>query len=222
MYYTFSRDEKTGWANAMEKGDVLGAVNILKASLSTSQLQRRAPTFCRGDVPFDVSDHLMQMLRARLWPIMVNLLAHRSSRGADTYGELTAPFLSGVLGSLKRPAWGHGTLEPSPLEFVDLGSGIGNLVFQASLEVGANSKGIELDRGLSDIAERMLGQWSRSCHQWGLEVGSVELVCGDMTTDSRMCEWIWNADLVVVNNLCFHDNIPCKSALAKGVSSKFC
>ena len=56
---------------------------------------------------------------------------------------------------------------------LDLGSGVGNVVMQASLETGCRSYGIEIMPGPAGIARSQLAQFRTRCRMWGVRMGEV-------------------------------------------------
>ncbi|KAJ7760334.1 histone-lysine N-methyltransferase [Mycena olivaceomarginata] len=84
--------------------------------------------------------------------------------------------------------------------FLDLGSGVGNVVVQASLQTGCRSYGIELNPKPAKVARDMAANFRVRCRMWGVKVGEVELEEGDMLRSTRVNELIAQADVVLVDN----------------------
>jgi len=87
--------------------------------------------------------------------------------------------------------------------FIDLGSGVGNVVIQASLQSGCKSYGIELMPSPAKVARNQLEQVKVRCRMWGVSLGDVELEEGDMLNSQRLTELIPKADVILVNNKVF-------------------
>lgn len=91
--------------------------------------------------------------------------------------------------------------------FLDLGSGVGNVVVQASLQTGCTSYGIELMPAPARVAEDMVEQIKVRCRMWGVKVGEMELEKGNMLTSKRVDELIAKADVVLVDNKVFEESL---------------
>jgi len=87
--------------------------------------------------------------------------------------------------------------------FLDLGSGVGNVVAQASLQTGCRSFGVELMPAPATIAENVKEQIVIRARMWGLRIGEMELEKGDMLASSRVDELMGKADVVLVDNKVF-------------------
>jgi len=90
--------------------------------------------------------------------------------------------------------------------FLDLGSGVGNIVVQASLQSGCKSYGIELMPHPARVARDMAEQIKIRCRMWGLRMGEVELEEGNMLQSPRLDELIAKADVVLVDNKVFEES----------------
>ncbi|KAG6919463.1 hypothetical protein DXG01_005722 [Tephrocybe rancida] len=91
--------------------------------------------------------------------------------------------------------------------FLDLGSGVGNVCVQASLQTGCKSYGIELLPGPAKIAREMKEHLEVRCRMWGVRIGEVELEEGDMLKSTRVNELIPQADVVLVDNKVFEQSL---------------
>ena len=90
--------------------------------------------------------------------------------------------------------------------FLDLGSGVGNVVVQASLQTGCRSYGIELLPAPAKVAKQMVEHLQMRCRMWGVRCGNVELEEGDMLQSRRVDELIAQADVVLVDNKVFEES----------------
>ena len=95
--------------------------------------------------------------------------------------------------------------------FLDLGSGVGNVVVQASLQAGCKSYGIELMHHPARVARDMVDQMKIRCRMWGVRIGEMELEEGDMLKSKRVDELISKADVVLVDNKVFEES--CESLI---------
>lgn len=113
---------------------------------------------------------------------------------SNVYGEICPPFLYRIL---QEAGINENSL------FMDLGSGVGNLVVQAALQTGCRSYGIEQSDEPAKIAENMVPEFKQRCAMWGIQPGEIEVEHGDMLTSKRVNELMPQADLVLVDNKMF-------------------
>jgi H3 lysine-79-specific histone-lysine N-methyltransferase len=125
-------------------------------------------------------------------------------------------FSSTVYGEL-MPGLSHEMIRLTQLHedslFLDLGSGVGNVVVQASLQTGCKSYGIELMPHPARVARDMSEQIQIRCRMWGVRMGKVELEEGNMLSSRRMDELISKADVVLVDNKVFEESCKLVSRL---------
>ncbi|THH17203.1 hypothetical protein EW146_g3567 [Bondarzewia mesenterica] len=112
------------------------------------------------------------------------------------YGELLPDFISDLI-HLSR-------LRPGML-LLDLGCGVGNVVLQAALQSGCDAFGIEFMPSPADIARGQRAQMMTRAKMWGVSMGNVELVEGNMLESERVSELMSKADVVLVNNKAFDE-----------------
>ncbi|KAI0344273.1 DOT1-domain-containing protein [Trametopsis cervina] len=136
----------------------------------------------------------------------VSELSRYEAFSSEVYGELLPPFVTEII---KTTGISQNTL------FVDLGSGVGNVLLQASLATGCRSYGIELMPAPAKLARKQLEQFRTRCRMWGLQHGEIELEEGDMLESTRAHELLKQADVVLVNNKVF------KESLNEALRSKF-
>ncbi|KAK7019243.1 histone methylation protein DOT1-domain-containing protein [Favolaschia claudopus] len=110
---------------------------------------------------------------------------------AFAYGELSLPLLYDII---QQAQLTHRSI------FLDLGSGVGNVVAQASLQTGCTSYGIEINRFSASVAQVHQRVFEERCALWGVQSGPVELECGDITKSTRLKELLIEADVIFVNN----------------------
>lgn len=118
------------------------------------------------------------------------------ANGTDNvYGELLPRFVSKIL---KKD-----TLMKTDQVFVDLGSGVGNCVLQAALEVGCESWGCEMMKDACDLADLQKKEFKARCRLWGLSMGDIHLERGDFLKNENIRKVLQRADVVLVNNQAF-------------------
>ncbi|KAL0578516.1 hypothetical protein V5O48_003459 [Marasmius crinis-equi] len=114
------------------------------------------------------------------------------------YGELTPSLVHEIVTVTK--------LNENSL-FLDLGSGVGNVVVQASLQTGCRSYGIELMPSPARVAREMVEQFRIRCRMWGVRCGEIEVEEGDMLKSRKVDELIKEADVVLVDNKVFEESL---------------
>ncbi|EIN13327.1 DOT1-domain-containing protein [Punctularia strigosozonata HHB-11173 SS5] len=117
---------------------------------------------------------------------------------SHVYGELMPSFISDIVAATH--------LGPDSL-FVDLGAGVGNVVLQAALQTGCRAYGIEIMPAPARIARAQLEQFRLRCKMWGVSAGEVEMEEGDMLKSARVSELLSQADVVLVNNKVFAEEL---------------
>ena len=119
----------------------------------------------------------------------------------NVYGELLYPLVAEIF---------RETNLRSDQVFVDLGSGVGNVVLQAALEVGCESWGCEMMRNPCQLAELQALEFEARAHLWGLSVGKVRLLEDDFLENREIGEVLKRADVVLVNNQAFGPDLNSK------------
>jgi [histone H3]-lysine79 N-trimethyltransferase len=119
---------------------------------------------------------------------------------SETYGELEAVLISDII---------HECNVTESTKLVDLGSGVGNVVLQASLQAGCQSYGIEIRTKLHELALKQREELEKRCRLWGVTCNDVELAEGDFRTCERTRVKLQEADVVLVNNFKFGPDCEC-------------
>ncbi len=112
----------------------------------------------------------------------------------NVYGELLPRFISKIF---------KDTRLRSDHLFIDLGSGVGNVVLQAALEVGCESWGCEMMDTPCDLAELQEREFKARCRLWGLAIGDIHLERGDFLANMNIRKMLPKADVLLVNNQAF-------------------
>ncbi|CAF9908525.1 Nucleosomal histone H3-Lys79 methylase [Imshaugia aleurites] len=129
----------------------------------------------------------------------VHTLRHYQNGTDNVYGELLPKFISLILKQDVKMK--------SDQIFVDLGSGVGNCVLQAALEVGCESWGCEMMDNACDLAELQEKEFNARCRLWGLSAGDIHLERGDFLKNPAILKILQKADVVLVNNQAFTPNL---------------
>ncbi|KAI1344131.1 histone methylation protein DOT1-domain-containing protein [Xylariaceae sp. FL0016] len=125
----------------------------------------------------------------------VDSLKKYANGGDNVYGELLHPFVTRILVEQTKMT--------SDQVFIDLGSGVGNVVLQAALEIGCRSYGCEMMDNACNLAEAQEKEFKARCLLWGVAPGRVHLERGDFRTNAKISEKLKEADVVLVNNKAF-------------------
>ena len=148
-----------------------------------------------NSVDLKLIERILTQTYARTVSPRINSLRQYENGTDNVYGELLPKFISDIL---KKD-----TKMTSEQVFVDLGSGVGNVVLQAALQIGCESWGCEMMGNACDLAELQQKEFSARCRLWGLAIGSIRLERGDFLDNREIGEVIKRADVILVNNQAF-------------------
>lgn len=124
----------------------------------------------------------------------VDLLRKYENGTNEIYGELKSNLVYKILVE---------TQITSKQVFVDLGSGVANVVLQAALQVGCESWGCEIMENACSLAEAQKAEFEARCRLWGLQPGLTRLERGDFMVNEEIRATLQRADVVLVNNEVF-------------------
>ncbi|KAI1268366.1 histone methylation protein DOT1-domain-containing protein [Xylariaceae sp. FL1019] len=125
----------------------------------------------------------------------VEMLTKYDAGSDNVYGELLHPFVTKILVDHCKMT--------SDQVFVDLGSGVGNVVLQAALEIGCRSYGCEMMNNACDLAKAQHREFRNRCQLWGVQPGEVRLYRDDFCKNDEILEILKEADVILVNNKAF-------------------
>ncbi|KOS14139.1 histone-lysine n- h3 lysine-79 specific [Malassezia pachydermatis] len=146
-------------------------------------------------MPEGVWRTIQEQVYARVAAPHVDKLKQYEAFSDYVYGEMLPPFLS----EIERIA----QMGPQSV-FVDLGSGIGNILLQASLQTGCASYGCEVMETPSALATKQIIEATHRWRMWNVCGGpAMEAWCEDFTESDRVREVLRRADVVLVNNYAF-------------------
>lgn len=148
-----------------------------------------------SSLPSDLVAFILDQVYDRTVAPKVELLLKYENGSDNVYGELLHPFITDILVEKTHMTSGQ--------VFVDLGSGVGNVVLQAALEIGCESWGCEMMGNACDLADAQLREFRARCQLWGVAPGEAHLERGDFRTNERILEVLRRADVVLVNNQAF-------------------
>jgi [histone H3]-lysine79 N-trimethyltransferase len=148
----------------------------------------------RHHLPLQMVHCILQQVYDRAVSPKVELLKHYENGTDNIYGELKGRFISEALAEAGLK---------SDQIFVDLGSGVGNVVLQAALEFGCESWGCEVMENACKLAEAQEREFAARCRLWGIKPGLVQLERGDFLVNQKILNIIQRADVILVNNQAF-------------------
>lgn len=125
----------------------------------------------------------------------VDLLKNYKNGTDNVYGEMNQNFVTEALSTNLRMT--------SKQTFIDLGSGVGNVVLQAALQIGCESWGCEMMEAPSKLAKEQYQEFKARCKLWGIQPGKVRIIQGDFTNHHSIREVLKAADVVLANNQAF-------------------
>lgn len=145
-------------------------------------------------LPLRMVHCILQQVYDRAVSPKVELLKHYENGTDNIYGELKDRFISEALAEAGLK---------SDQVFVDLGSGVGNVVLQAALEFGCESWGCEMMENACKLADAQEKEFAARCRLWGIKTGQVRLERGDFLVNQEILRTIKRADVILVNNQAF-------------------
>lgn len=140
-------------------------------------------------------ERVLTQTYARTVSPRINSLRQYENGTDNIYGELLPKFVSEILKKDVRMT--------SNQVFVDLGSGVGNVVLQAALQIGCESWGCEMMENACDLAALQHQEFTDRCHLWGLALGKIHLERGDFLESRVIGRVLKRADVILVNNQAF-------------------
>ncbi|CAO2655444.1 Nn.00g105080.m01.CDS01 [Neocucurbitaria sp. VM-36] len=144
---------------------------------------------------------LVKRITAQSYNRIVSPHAHRlrKVKGKETtYGELLTPFVHKIFAQ---------TGLTSSHTFVDLGSGVGNVVLQSALQTGAESWGIEKMDLAASLGSAQAAELSARAKLWNIALGAMHLLHGDFLDSPAIDAVLRRADVVLVNNKVFGETL---------------
>lgn len=146
-------------------------------------------------VPEGIWRLIQDQVYARIVGPRVEQLGRYQAFSDNVYGELLPRFMSEIA---QLTCLGPGKV------FVDLGSGVGNLLIQTSLQTGAEAYGCEIMPIPASLASSQITEAQKRWKAWGLIGGErIESWMGDFTEHDQVRQVLKRADVVLVNNYAF-------------------
>ncbi|KAI9683152.1 MAG: Nucleosomal histone H3-Lys79 methylase [Trizodia sp. TS-e1964] len=145
-------------------------------------------------ISLPLTEQILVQTYARTVSLKVDTLKKYENGSDNVYGELLPRFVDQIF---------KDTGIKSNQIFVDLGSGVGNVVLQAALQVGCESWGCEMMENACELATLQETEFTARCRLWGLQPGEIHLERGDFLENSKIAKILQKADVVLVNNQAF-------------------
>ncbi|KAH7377856.1 S-adenosyl-L-methionine-dependent methyltransferase [Pyrenochaeta sp. MPI-SDFR-AT-0127] len=199
--------------------DTEGTVRLLKRAVTTKkspeEFQSELTKFNQlikdrlsdGTIPRILDDmhaiplSLVKRITAQSYNRIVSPHAHRlrKVKGKETtYGELLTPFVHKIFAQ---------TGLKSSHVFVDLGSGVGNVVLQSALQTGAESWGVEKMDLAASLGSKQASELKARARLWNINLGAIQLIHGDFLETPEIDDALRRADVVLVNNKVFGEEL---------------
>ncbi|KAI8899221.1 histone methylation protein DOT1-domain-containing protein [Globomyces pollinis-pini] len=155
---------------------------------------------------FDLIQHILEQAYSRSVAPMSHLLNQYEGFSNNVYGEITHSFVHQIITQADIQ---------SDCIFLDLGSGIGNVVLQVAAECLCECYGIEIMETPSSLAKRQRSEFLSRMRYYSKPCGRVYLKQGDFLEDASISDIISKADVIFVNNYAFDGE------LNQGILAKF-
>ncbi|KAF2627291.1 histone-lysine N-methyltransferase [Macroventuria anomochaeta] len=168
---------------------------LVKSKLADGTIQAKMDAM--HAIPLSLVKHMTQQTYARI----VSPLSHklRKVKGKETtYGELMPVFVHKIFAQTNLHS-GH--------VFVDLGSGVGNVVLQSALQTGAESWGVEIMDLAASLATKQASELKARARLWNINIGAMHLLHGNFLESPAIDSVLARADVVLVNNKVFGEEL---------------
>ncbi|KAI8907993.1 histone-lysine N-methyltransferase, H3 lysine-79 specific [Gorgonomyces haynaldii] len=159
---------------------------------------------------FELISNILEQSYARAVSPQVHILNDYEGFSNNVYGEIKASFVHDLIKQTK--------LKPHQV-FLDMGSGIGNVVLQVAAETLCESYGIEIMDNPAHLAKLNKTEFLARTKAYGIPCGKIVLRHGDFLEDELIHQVISKADVIFVNNYAFDPALN-QSILAKFLDLK--
>lgn len=139
-------------------------------------------------LPFPLVEHILAQTYARTVAPQVETLKEYVAFSSTVYGELLPKFTMKLFKDVELTR---------DKVFVDLGSGTGNVVLHAALEIGCESWGCEIMPNATALAKKQQKEFEARCKMWGVNAGKVRLEIGDFLENRKIADVLKRTDVLV-------------------------
>ena len=142
----------------------------------------------------ELIEHIYEQSYNRIIEPKLSELNKYQAFSDNVYGEITFRFVERMIDlcRINRDS-----------VFVDLGSGIGNVVCQIAGLVRCDCYGIEVMQNTAELSFDLRKEFNTRMSYYNQPVGNVELIKGDLTTHPRVSALLKKATVIFVNNYVF-------------------
>lgn len=149
---------------------------------------------CHTPLDFELVNEILTQVYSRTVSMHVGDLRRYKAFSSNVYGELLPRFVSSIF---------KDTYLTQDQIFIDLGSGVGNCVLQAAVEIGCHSVGCEIMPRAAELAIQQQNELDARMRAYGLESGEIRLEQGDFLENSLIQTLLPQVDVLLVNNYAF-------------------
>ncbi|KAI9097004.1 histone methylation protein DOT1-domain-containing protein [Phlyctochytrium arcticum] len=196
-------DTREGTLRSIQKACHKKNVEDLKAALEewnehmlTLKKKRTFATseFTGPAASYHMVAHILEQAYSRSVAPSSSMLNNYEGFSNNVYGEVKHNFVNTLIK--------EAGIQPNHI-FVDMGSGIGNVVLQVAAQVLCDSYGIEVMEIPAKLADKQKKEFLSRMRYYAKPCGRVTLKRADFLEDASMHEVIKQADIVFVNNYAF-------------------
>lgn len=166
----------------------------LRSLKETGKIKENVEAMSQRGIDEGIWRCIQEQCYARTVAPRVDELSKYEAFSDNVYGELLPRFMSEIAQLTK--------LGPESV-FVDLGSGVGNLLIQVALQTGSEAFGCEMMSAPSQLATLQVSEAEKRWKMWGLKSGKTAAWQGDFGEDEKVRDVLRKADVVLVNNYAF-------------------
>ncbi|KAI8817685.1 histone methylation protein DOT1-domain-containing protein [Fimicolochytrium jonesii] len=160
---------------------------------------------------YHMVSHVLEQAYSRSVAPESNLLNVYEGFSNNVYGEVKHNFVNTIIQEAR--------IKPNHV-FVDMGSGIGNVVLQVAAQCLCDTYGIEVSDNPAKLAAKQKKEFiSRMSRYYAKPCGRITLKHSDFLEDAEMHEVIKTADVIFVNNYAFNAELN-QNILAKFLDLK--
>ncbi|KND00644.1 histone methyltransferase DOT1 [Spizellomyces punctatus DAOM BR117] len=138
--------------------------------------------------------HILEQAYSRSVAPSSSLLNNYEGFSNNVYGEVKHNFVNTIIK--------EANIQPNHV-FVDMGSGIGNVVLQVAAQCLCDSYGIEIMETPAKLAAKQKKEFVSRMRYYAKPCGRITLKHTDFLEDNEMHEVIKKADVIFVNNYAF-------------------
>jgi [histone H3]-lysine79 N-trimethyltransferase len=171
---------------------------LIRKAMADNTIRRHLRTV--QTLPLALVERILSQVYSRTVSPHVRSLARYENGGDNVYGELLPRLVHTII-------YQHAAPLDSSSTFIDLGSGVGNVVLQAALATGCDSWGIEQMENPAKLAKAQVREFRARCAMWKVRPGQVHVIHGDFIVSTEISQAIQKADVVLVNNQAFQPQL---------------